>query len=430
MTDQLPIDSITVPDTRISGLHRLEACKLLGWTDIPVNVTDLEGLRAELAEIDENLVRNDLTVLQQADHLARRVEVLEALGLRAKAGDNQHAAGGAPGAPPQTTAGIAAEMGISERSVQERLQIARRLTPEVKQAISRRPEIASSTKKLLQISRAEPDQQAAVLNRIEEREQGGLPLLRTLELDLRAIHTDIEVKANALVLPDGLTFDQIVEVGMALERLEPFGESMSDAARWHWGDVGVYGESRSWDDKEWMAQVKARVSGEDLFDRLQQEWVKAFKRIDPRLDPLGGHVYLPPDLTVEQLLAVRSLATRSRFSAWEMRCAVAHEMVSRSRKKPNGRGKLAEAAKQMKDSVRRLYEQARIHELFFSDPVTADTTRTLLVGMTGDFDEAEEFIAVAMKADNPNEALALFADRRSGAYDHHVDYAASGQAPA
>ncbi len=110
MTDTMPISSITVPAARkrplgdvtalaesisqnglmnpitvtrdgtlISGLHRLEACKLLGWTEIPANVTDLEGLRAELAEIDENLVRSELTVLQQAEHLdtaRKRVQAL------------------------------------------------------------------------------------------------------------------------------------------------------------------------------------------------------------------------------------------------------------------------------------------------------------------------------------------------------------------
>ena len=43
--------------TLIAGLHRLEAAKLLCWTEIECNVSSLEGLLAELAEVDENVGR-------------------------------------------------------------------------------------------------------------------------------------------------------------------------------------------------------------------------------------------------------------------------------------------------------------------------------------------------------------------------------------
>ena len=46
--------------TLIAGLHRLEAAKLLGWAEIECNVSSLEGLQAELAEIDENFVRAEI----------------------------------------------------------------------------------------------------------------------------------------------------------------------------------------------------------------------------------------------------------------------------------------------------------------------------------------------------------------------------------
>ena len=48
--------------TLIAGLHRLEAMKLLGRTEIECTVSDLAGLQAELAEIDENFIRKDLSV--------------------------------------------------------------------------------------------------------------------------------------------------------------------------------------------------------------------------------------------------------------------------------------------------------------------------------------------------------------------------------
>ena len=52
------LNPITVDQehTLIAGLHRLEAAKSLGWTEIECTVSSLEGLLAELAEVDENVV--------------------------------------------------------------------------------------------------------------------------------------------------------------------------------------------------------------------------------------------------------------------------------------------------------------------------------------------------------------------------------------
>jgi hypothetical protein len=68
------------PDgTLVYGYHRLEACKQLGWTEIPAVVVDGDDLHAELAEISENLIRNELTLLERAEHLARMRAVYEQL---------------------------------------------------------------------------------------------------------------------------------------------------------------------------------------------------------------------------------------------------------------------------------------------------------------------------------------------------------------
>ena len=60
----------------IAGLHRLEAAKLLGWESIEAQEFEGDAVAAELAEIDENLMRNDLTVLEQGEHLARRQDLV------------------------------------------------------------------------------------------------------------------------------------------------------------------------------------------------------------------------------------------------------------------------------------------------------------------------------------------------------------------
>ena len=63
----------------IAGLHRLEAAKLLGWPEIACMVCELDELHAELAEIDENYIRADLTSLETSQLLLRRKEIYETL---------------------------------------------------------------------------------------------------------------------------------------------------------------------------------------------------------------------------------------------------------------------------------------------------------------------------------------------------------------
>lgn len=64
----------------IAGLHRITACKLLGWKEIEVNVVDYNSeILSELAEIDENLIRNELTQFDKSIQTSRRKEIYEIL---------------------------------------------------------------------------------------------------------------------------------------------------------------------------------------------------------------------------------------------------------------------------------------------------------------------------------------------------------------
>ena len=56
--------TLTRDYTLVAGLHRLEAVKLLGWTEVECTITDLNGLTAELAELDENFARTNLSPLE------------------------------------------------------------------------------------------------------------------------------------------------------------------------------------------------------------------------------------------------------------------------------------------------------------------------------------------------------------------------------
>lgn len=147
----------------IAGMHRLEAAKLIGWKTIEAQVFEGSLIEIELAEIDENLMRNDLTVLEQGEHLARRQEL-----VGWKNGMNQYT-GGDIMTHPKSTPEIAQDIGLTERSAQRRMQVARNITPEVKDAI-RNTEIANSTTQLLELARLTPEKQLEVMPKLESGE--------------------------------------------------------------------------------------------------------------------------------------------------------------------------------------------------------------------------------------------------------------------
>ena len=61
----------------VAGARRLAACKSLGWTEIEANIVELYDLDIELAEIDENLIRMELTALDRAEQRERRKWIYE-----------------------------------------------------------------------------------------------------------------------------------------------------------------------------------------------------------------------------------------------------------------------------------------------------------------------------------------------------------------
>jgi hypothetical protein len=60
----------------VAGVHRVEAARKLGWKTIAAVVID--GVDAELAEIDENLVRADLSPAERKVHIGLRKTLYEA----------------------------------------------------------------------------------------------------------------------------------------------------------------------------------------------------------------------------------------------------------------------------------------------------------------------------------------------------------------
>ena len=79
----------------VAGAHRLMAATKLKWEGIACIVHDhMDADQAELAEIDENLVRADLTPAERAMHIGKRKDLYEKLHPETKRGGAPGKAGG------------------------------------------------------------------------------------------------------------------------------------------------------------------------------------------------------------------------------------------------------------------------------------------------------------------------------------------------
>ena len=161
--------------TLIAGLHRLEAAKLLSWTEIECTISELEGLQAEMAEIDENYIRINLTPLQSSKTLHRRKEIYEALhpetkagaaqgfGMKCSAGKGEDDLADKMSARSKSFAKDTADtLGIDERTVRRQVEIAEDLTKEAQDIIEEFEESGAKVtqQNLLKLAHLESGQQA------------------------------------------------------------------------------------------------------------------------------------------------------------------------------------------------------------------------------------------------------------------------------
>ena len=159
--------------TLIAGLHRLEAMKLLGRTEIECTISDLDGLQVALAEIDENFVRKDLSDDEFRELLLRRKEIYEGLHPETKAGIAQavgmnRAVGNNVTDKMSATSksfvdDTADKLGVDPRTVRRELQTAKNLTPEAKEIIKGAKVTKSDA---LKLSRLAPEQQTEAASRL------------------------------------------------------------------------------------------------------------------------------------------------------------------------------------------------------------------------------------------------------------------------
>ena len=140
----------------IAGAHRYEACKYLGFDEIECVVLDCDELRIELAEIDENLMRNDLEPALRIKAIKRREQILETIGSRAKRGDNQHTAGLSETDRPQTNKSIASSMGMTESTYRKEKQIGNSIDDDVLDTLAG---TGTTKTELEKVAKMEPEKQ-------------------------------------------------------------------------------------------------------------------------------------------------------------------------------------------------------------------------------------------------------------------------------
>jgi len=157
--------------TLIAGYHRLLACKKLGRNQISAIIIDVDEITAELVEIDENIIRKDLTALERAEQLKRRKELYEQLNPECSADyiKTQNLPKRNNFALAETksfTEDAAQKTGKSQRSIQQDIQIASNISGEVKQEI-KGTGLEDKKTALLKIAKAPVEKQSEVVEQLK-----------------------------------------------------------------------------------------------------------------------------------------------------------------------------------------------------------------------------------------------------------------------
>lgn len=154
----------------VAGANRLAAARALGWTEIEARVVDLSDMARQMAEIDENLCRAELTPAERAEWTAKRKRLHECLHGPAKA-RGANAANKAMGRDATAnsadafTTETAARSGQSERKVRLDAQRGERIAPDVMEKVKADPALNKGTV-LDALARTPAAQQPAKLSEI------------------------------------------------------------------------------------------------------------------------------------------------------------------------------------------------------------------------------------------------------------------------
>ncbi len=114
----------------VTGGHRYRAAQIAKLNGLRCIITDADEAEQRLREIDENLIRHELTALDRARFLAERKRIYEALNPGAKRGGDRRSDQTANLAVWSFSADFAEKAGLSERSIRRAVALAEALAPD------------------------------------------------------------------------------------------------------------------------------------------------------------------------------------------------------------------------------------------------------------------------------------------------------------
>lgn len=154
----------------IYGLHRYEAVKLLKHSMIEaLLITPESREHLELAEIDENLIRAELTELEQATQLARRKQLYEKIHGKSHGGDRRSKSQAETlKSSPSFVEDTAQQTGISKPTVHRKVALGTALA-DVAERITDTP-VADNQAELQALAKLPSDEREAVVSLLEAGE--------------------------------------------------------------------------------------------------------------------------------------------------------------------------------------------------------------------------------------------------------------------
>jgi ParB/RepB/Spo0J family partition protein len=145
-----------------AGAHRVTAARRLGLETVPAFVVSDDDLHAELAMIDENLMRAELKGIARDDAFRRRKEIYQELHPETAHGGDRKSDQVAFSATRFTKA-TANELGVSERSIQLAVEHSEKICEEAKELLRGTPVDSFTDREKLK--KLEPEKQLFYVNR-------------------------------------------------------------------------------------------------------------------------------------------------------------------------------------------------------------------------------------------------------------------------
>lgn len=123
----------------VFGAHRLRAAQILAWETVNAIIVEADDAELRLREIDENLIRQELTALDRARFLHERKRLYEAMNPGTGRGGDRRSDQSAKLAVWSFSADIAEKTGLSERTIQRAVELATKLSPDVMAKVRHTP---------------------------------------------------------------------------------------------------------------------------------------------------------------------------------------------------------------------------------------------------------------------------------------------------